>query len=55
MPIPGTKRRSYLEENIGAADLSLTRDEMSALDAALAPDKVAGPRYGEKAMAQVDR
>ena len=55
VPIPGTKRRSYLEENIGAANVSLTRDEMSALDAALAPDKVSGPRYGEKAMLQVDR
>ena len=55
VPIPGTKRRSYLEENVGAADVPLTGDEVSALGAALAPDKVAGPRYGEKAMAQVDR
>ncbi len=55
VPIPGTKRRTYLEENVGAAEVSLTRDEMSALDAALAPDKVSGPRYGEKAMSQVDR
>ena len=55
VPIPGTKRRKYLEENIGAADVRLTRDEMTALDAALAPEKVAGPRYGEKQMAQVDR
>jgi aryl-alcohol dehydrogenase-like predicted oxidoreductase len=55
VPIPGTKRRKYLEENVGAADVRLTRDEMTALDAALAPEKVSGPRYGEKAMAQVDR
>jgi aryl-alcohol dehydrogenase-like predicted oxidoreductase len=55
VPIPGTKRRSYLEENVGAADVTLTRDEMTALDAALAPDKVSGPRYGEKNMALVDR
>jgi len=55
VPIPGTKRRKYLEENVAAAELRLTRDELAALDAALAPDKVAGPRYGEKAMAQVDR
>jgi aryl-alcohol dehydrogenase-like predicted oxidoreductase len=54
-PIPGTKRRKYLEENVGAADVLLTRDEMAALDAALAPGKVSGPRYGEKQMAQVDR
>jgi len=55
VPIPGTKRRTYLEENVGAADVSLSAGEMAELDAALAPEKVAGPRYGEKAMAQVDR
>jgi aryl-alcohol dehydrogenase-like predicted oxidoreductase len=55
VPIPGTKRRKYLEENVDAADVRLTRDEMAALDAALAPEKVAGPRYGAKQMAQVDR
>ena len=55
VPIPGTKRRKYLEENVAAAEVKLTSDEMRALDAALAPEKVAGPRYGEKAMAQVDR
>jgi aryl-alcohol dehydrogenase-like predicted oxidoreductase len=55
VPIPGTKRRSYLEENVAAADLSLTGEEMAVLDAALAPEKVSGPRYGEKAMATVDR
>jgi diketogulonate reductase-like aldo/keto reductase len=52
---PGTKRRRYLEENVGAADVSLSAEEMAALDAALAPEKVAGPRYGQKQMAQVDR
>jgi aryl-alcohol dehydrogenase-like predicted oxidoreductase len=55
VPIPGTKRRKYLEENVGAADVRLTEGEMAALDAALAPEKVAGPRYGEQQMAQVDR
>ena len=55
VPIPGTKRRTYLEENVGAADVVLTTDEMAALDAALAPENVSGPRYGEKGMAQVDR
>jgi aryl-alcohol dehydrogenase-like predicted oxidoreductase len=55
VPIPGTKRRTYLEENVAAAELRLTDDDMRALDAALAPDRIAGPRYGEKAMAQVDR
>src|SRR5437764_549640 len=55
VPIPGTKRRKYLEENVGGADVRLTPNEMTALDAALAPEKVAGPRYSEKQMAQVDR
>src|SRR5437588_2245245 len=55
VPIPGTKRRKYLEENVAAADVRLTPNEMTALDAALAPEKVAGPRYSEKQMAQVDR
>jgi aryl-alcohol dehydrogenase-like predicted oxidoreductase len=55
VPIPGTKRRTYLEENVGAADVSLSGEEMTELDAALAPEKVAGPRYGEKQMATVDR
>src|SRR6476661_2250871 len=55
VPIPGTKRRKYLEENIAAADIRLTPEEMTTLDAALAPEKVAGPRYSESRMAQVDR
>lgn len=55
VPIPGTKRRRYLEENLGAAALSLSADEVTALDAALGPERVSGPRYGEKQMAQVDR
>lgn len=54
-PIPGTKRRAYLEENIAAADITLTDGEMATLDAALAPDKISGPRYGPAARAQVDR
>jgi aryl-alcohol dehydrogenase-like predicted oxidoreductase len=55
VPIPGTKRRKYLEENVGAVAVKLTAEEMAALDAALAPEKVAGPRYGAQQMAQVDR
>jgi aryl-alcohol dehydrogenase-like predicted oxidoreductase len=55
VPIPGTKRRTYLEENVGAANVALTAQDMKTLDAALAPEHVSGPRYGEKAMAQVDR
>ncbi|HEX4956309.1 MAG TPA: aldo/keto reductase [Thermoanaerobaculia bacterium] len=55
VPIPGTKRRRYLEENAAAASLSLSTEEMAQLDAALAPEKVAGPRYGPQMMALVDR
>jgi aryl-alcohol dehydrogenase-like predicted oxidoreductase len=50
VPIPGTKRRSYLEENLGAADVKLTAGETAELDAL----KVTGPRYGEAQMAMVD-
>jgi aryl-alcohol dehydrogenase-like predicted oxidoreductase len=55
VPIPGTKRRKYLEENVAAADVKLTRDDMLSLDAALAPEKVSGPRYAPAQQAQVDR
>jgi aryl-alcohol dehydrogenase-like predicted oxidoreductase len=55
VPIPGTKRRKYLEENVAAASLSLSRAEMATLDAALAPENVAGPRYNPERMKQVDR
>jgi aryl-alcohol dehydrogenase-like predicted oxidoreductase len=55
VPIPGTKRRRYLEENAGAAAVSLSAEEMAELDAVLPPEKVAGPRYNEKQMALVDR
>ncbi|MFL5499993.1 MAG: aldo/keto reductase [Gemmatimonadaceae bacterium] len=54
-PIPGTKRRKYLEENLGAANVSLTNAEMAALDAAGAPGKVAGVRYGPAQQATIDR
>jgi aryl-alcohol dehydrogenase-like predicted oxidoreductase len=55
VPIPGTKRRKYLEENVAAADIQLTGADMAELDAALPPEKVAGPRYNERMMATVDR
>ena len=55
VPIPGTKRRGYLEENIGAVSLKLTPDEISQLDRALAPEVVSGPRYNERLMAMVER
>ena len=55
VPIPGTKRRRYLEENLGAASLVLAPAEIAELDRALPPDTVAGPRYNERMMAFIDR
>ena len=55
VPIPGTTRRTHLEDNVGAAAVSLSGEEMSRLDAALSPENVSGPRYTEKQMATVDR
>jgi aryl-alcohol dehydrogenase-like predicted oxidoreductase len=55
VPIPGTKRRDRLEENVGAARVSLDADDLARLDAALAPNEIAGPRYNERQMTFVDR
>jgi aryl-alcohol dehydrogenase-like predicted oxidoreductase len=55
VPIPGTKRRSYLEENVAAAALRLEAEEMAELDEALSPEAISGPRYNERLMALVDR
>ncbi|HET7623188.1 MAG TPA: aldo/keto reductase [Gemmatimonadaceae bacterium] len=55
VPIPGTKRRRYLEENVAAASIELDADDMRELDAALPPGTVAGPRYNERQMKYVDR
>ncbi len=55
VPIPGTKRRRYLEENVAAAALDLGAEELRRLDEALAPGHVAGPRYDERHAAFVDR
>jgi aryl-alcohol dehydrogenase-like predicted oxidoreductase len=45
VPIPGTKRRSYLEENIAADDIRLTAAELDRLDEAFPPGATAGDRY----------
>src|SRR4029077_4565820 len=55
VPIPGTKRRAYLQENAGAVDVKLSDDNMARLEAALRPEAVSGPRYNEKLIAWVDR
>jgi aryl-alcohol dehydrogenase-like predicted oxidoreductase len=55
VPTPGTKRRTYLEENVRAASLALSPAEISRLDAALVSDAVAGARYNPHLMAFIDR
>jgi len=50
VPIPGTKRRRWLRENCAAADISLTAEEVAALEAAVPMDAVAGDRYHAAAM-----
>jgi aryl-alcohol dehydrogenase-like predicted oxidoreductase len=53
VPIPGTKRRSYLEENAAADTVELTPDELADLDAIFPPDVAAGDRYAD--MSVIDR
>ena len=55
VPIPGTKRRRYLEENLGALDVSLTDEDLSRIDQVLPPGAAAGTRYPEAGMASVNR
>jgi aryl-alcohol dehydrogenase-like predicted oxidoreductase len=55
VPIPGTKHRRYLEENVAAAEIALSTDEMRELDDALSPENVSGPRYSAARMSTVDR
>ena len=54
-PIPGTKRRLYLEENVAAEAIPLDPADMEALDEALGPGKIAGPRYPDWMMETIDR
>ncbi len=55
VPIPGTKRRNYLEENLAAAGVRLDVSQMQMLDEALAPGKISGNRYPDWVMATIDR
>lgn len=55
VPIPGTKRRTYLEENVAAVSLSLDTAAMSSLDEALAQGRVSGARYPAAKMKMIDR
>jgi aryl-alcohol dehydrogenase-like predicted oxidoreductase len=53
-PIPGTKRRTYLEENVAAADVELSEDDMRRLDEIVPAGAVAGDRYPDMRWVRVE-
>jgi aryl-alcohol dehydrogenase-like predicted oxidoreductase len=55
VPIPGTKHRLYLEQNVKALDLQLGKDDLARLERVFAPHTTAGERYPQQAMAAVNR
>lgn len=50
VPIPGTQRRGYLEQNVGALDVALSEEDLAAIAAAVPPSMAAGDRYPERGM-----
>ena len=54
IPIPGTKRVSYLEENVAAAEVTLTPEDLAELDRILPRGATSGDRYSEMAMKVVN-
>ncbi|MGH7229802.1 MAG: aldo/keto reductase, partial [Nitrospiraceae bacterium] len=55
VPIPGTKRRRYLEENLVSLDIELTPDELARINAMAPLGVAAGTRYPDASMAAVNR
>jgi aryl-alcohol dehydrogenase-like predicted oxidoreductase len=55
VPIPGTKRRKYVEENAAAVDIRLTPADVAELERAIPQHEIAGERYAEAAMKAIDR
>lgn len=55
VPIPGTKRRRYLEENVGALDVQLSTEDLSRIDRIIPPGAAAGTRYAADGMTTVNR
>jgi len=55
VPIPGTKRRKYLEENAAAVDIKLTAKEVAEIEAAFPQREIVGDRYAAPAMKAIDR
>ncbi len=54
VPIPGTKRRNYLEDNVGAVDISLSPDDLAQIDRIMPKNAAAGERYPEAGMKAVN-
>jgi aryl-alcohol dehydrogenase-like predicted oxidoreductase len=54
VPIAGTKRRSYLEQNVGAVQVHLTAADLARLERAAPPGATAGARYVPEAMKRVN-
>ncbi|KLK94624.1 aldo/keto reductase [Microvirga vignae] len=55
VPIPGTKRRKYLEQNVGALDVTLTKEDLERIDRIIPPGAAAGTRYAAAGMQTVGR
>ena len=55
VPIPGTKRRKYLEENVKAVEITLSKEELDELNAIFPPNAAAGTRYSESVMSALNR
>jgi aryl-alcohol dehydrogenase-like predicted oxidoreductase len=55
VPIPGTKRRKYLEENVAAVDIHLIEDEVAEIEAAVPQQDITGDRYAAAGMKTVNR
>jgi aryl-alcohol dehydrogenase-like predicted oxidoreductase len=55
VPIPGTKRRTYLEQNLGALDVTLSRDDLRRIEEAFPHGVASGQRYPQAAMAALNR
>jgi aryl-alcohol dehydrogenase-like predicted oxidoreductase len=54
VPIPGTKRRKYLEENAGAVEVKLTKEDLRRIDEVFPPEAASGARYPEHMLALVN-
>ena len=55
VPIPGTRRRSRLDENLGAVDVTLDQNELASIDRIFPPEAVAGARYAAAGMTHINK